>query len=115
MQSDTIDLNEFTKVCTAEILKEREGKKFLVNDTEIAVFKVNGNIYALSNICPHQHTALIYDGFIDNGYVVCPAHGWMFDLQTGRMPTTARGLDSYPVKVIDNNVYIKVTKKKLNW
>jgi nitrite reductase/ring-hydroxylating ferredoxin subunit len=109
------ELEGFTKVCPAEDLRESQGKRFFVNDVEIAVFMVNGEVYALNNICPHQHTSMIYDGFIENGFVVCPAHGWMFNLKTGRMPTDGKGLDSYPVKIIDGNVFIKADKKTMNW
>ncbi len=70
----------FTKICSVLDIEENAGKRFIINETEIAVFKSNGNIFALSNICPHQQTALIYDGFIEEGCVVCPAHSWKFDL-----------------------------------
>jgi len=113
--SELTGLEGFTKVCPVENLKEYQGKRFFIDDVEIAVFKIDGEVYALSNICPHQHTALIYDGFVEDGCIVCPAHGWMFNLKTGRMPDDRRGLDSYPVKVIDGNVFIKVIKKELNW
>jgi 3-phenylpropionate/trans-cinnamate dioxygenase ferredoxin component len=113
--SDLIDLKDFTKICMISALKENEGKRFIINDTDVAVFKVDGEIYALSNICPHQHTALIYDGFIEDGCVVCPAHGWMFDLQTGLMPTKQKGLDSFPTKIVEDVIYVKVNKKELKW
>jgi nitrite reductase/ring-hydroxylating ferredoxin subunit len=113
--SEMTELESFTKVCPVENLKEREGKRFIINDIEIALFKVDDEIFALSNICPHQHTALIYDGFIEDGCVVCPAHGWTFNLKTGRMPMDRKGLDSYPVKVIEGNVFIKAIKKELSW
>ena len=105
----------FTKLCKITELKENHGKRFLVDDVEVAVFKIGEEVFALSNICPHQHTALIYDGFVENEFVVCPAHGWMFNLKTGKQPTGSRGLDSYPVKIIDDEVYVLVTKKELNW
>lgn len=107
--------NEFVRVCKVQDLKEEIGKRFLVDDIEVAVFKVNGEIYALSNICPHQKTHLIYDGFIENEKVVCPLHGWMFDLKTGNMAEGRKGLDCYPVKIIDSEVFVKVFKKELNW
>ena len=81
----------FTKICTVSELKENQGKRFLINDVDIAVFKVNGEVFVLNNTCPHQHTTIIYDGFIEDGCVVCPAHGWMFNLKTGRQPTGAKG------------------------
>ncbi len=109
------DLDDYSKICREEEIKEKEGQKFFVNNEEIAVFKVNGEIFALSNICPHQHSALIYDGFIEHGCVVCPAHGWMFDLKTGKLPSGGKGLDSYPVLTAGGNIYVKVTGKKFNW
>ena len=113
--SDKHELSGFTKVCEVGNLSEHQGKRFIIDNTEIAVFKVDGNIYSLSNICPHQHTALIYDGFIEKGCVVCPAHGWMFDLQTGKTPAGGRGIDSFETKVVDDKVYVKVVKQEMKW
>jgi nitrite reductase/ring-hydroxylating ferredoxin subunit len=106
---------EYTKICNVSELREKEGKRFLINEVEIAVFKVNGEIFILDNICPHRHSALIYDGFIEEDNVVCPAHGWMFNLKTGRQPTGARGLATFPVKIINNEVYSIVKPKELKW
>jgi len=105
----------FTKVCTVSELRENQGKRFLINDVDIAVFKVNGEVFVISNTCPHQHTTIIYDGIIEDGCVVCPAHGWMFNLKTGLQPTGARGLESYPVKIINDEVFAIVKAKELKW
>jgi len=105
----------FTFICSMDELKESIGRKFLANDVEIAVFKINSEIFSVSNVCPHQQTHLIFDGFIEDEFVVCPAHGWKFNLKTGKKDSGSNGLDSYPVKVIDNLVYIKVYPKKLKW
>lgn len=108
-------LNGFTKVCRVDDLKEKVGQRFFVNDVEIAVFKVDGKIYALNNVCPHQHSAIIYDGFIEDCKVICPAHGWEFNLTDGKLGNDRKGLDTYEVKLIDDDVYVKVVKKELNW
>ena len=107
--------NDYKKICQVSDLEESRGKRFLIDDVEIAVFKINDEVYAVNNICPHQHTALIYDGFIEDGCVVCPAHGWMFNLKTGKQPTGASGLDTYPTKIIDEEVFVLVNKKELKW
>ena len=107
--------NGFKKVCKISNLREKEGQRFIIDDVEVALFMVNGKIHALSNICPHQHAALIYDGFIEDGCVVCPAHGWKFDLITGNQAGNRRGLDTYEVDIIDQDVYVKVKKKELKW
>jgi len=105
----------YIKVCRVSELKENQGKRFLINDVDIAVFKVNQEIFILSNTCPHQHTTIIYDGIIEDGCIVCPAHGWMFNLKTGKQPTGARGLDTFPVKIINDEVFAIVKAKELKW
>lgn len=109
------ELKEYSFVCIEEDLKESEGQRFYVNDTDVAMFKVEGRIYAVSNICPHQQASKIYKGFIENRCVVCPLHGWTFSLETGKLHNGSRGLDSYPIKIIDGKVYAKVFTKELNW
>ena len=63
----------------------------------------------------HQHSAKIYDGFLEDGFVVCPLHGWMFNLKTGKQSTRARGLDNYPIKIVKDEVYALVKPKELKW
>lgn len=108
-------LEGYTKVCSNNELKEKIGKRFFIDDVEIALFKVDGQIYALNNVCPHQKTHLMHEGFIEEGKVVCPVHGWKFELATGNLAPERKGLDCYDVKVIGDNIYVKVTPKELKW
>ncbi|HEX2866674.1 MAG TPA: nitrite reductase (NAD(P)H) small subunit [Ignavibacteriales bacterium] len=105
------DIEGFTKLCRLNDLKENEGRKFIIDETEIALFKSDGEVFALDNICPHQHAAIIHDGFVEEGCIVCPAHGWMFDLKTGCLKTGTRGLRSFQVKIIDKYVYVKAENR----
>ena len=79
----------FKKICSINDLKEEIGKQIFIDDVEVALFKLKGEVFAVSNICPHQQTHLIYDGYIEGAKVVCPVHGWMFDLKTGNLPKAA--------------------------
>lgn len=106
---------DYKELCKVTDLHEKEGKRFFVDDAEIALFKVDGEVYALSNRCPHQQSAMIFEGYIEEGCVVCPIHGWMFNLKTGKMPTGNSGLQSYPVQVSNGSVYVNVVKKEWNW
>ena len=115
INSDKIKTDGFIRICNFDELKEQTGKRFIIDEVELAVFKLEGKVYTLSNICPHQHNTLIYDGFVEDEYVVCPAHGWMFNLKTGKTPSGTSGLDSYDVKIIDDNIYVKAYQKKQNW
>ena len=109
------ELEGFHKICKLSGLQEKTGKRFFVDDVDIAVFKVDGKIYALSNICLHQKAQVIYDGFVEDGKVTCPVHGWQFELATGKIPNGVSGLAPYEVKIKKDDVYVKVFKKELNW
>ena len=105
----------FFEVCKIDELKEKVGKRFLVNDVDVALFKVNGKIYALENMCPHQHSPIIYDGFIEEDRVVCPAHGWEFNLEDGKLGEGRRGLITYEVIIEDGRIFVKAQEKSLKW
>jgi nitrite reductase (NADH) small subunit len=57
---------------------------FAVGRYEVAVFNVDGELFALENYCPHQGGPLA-DGWLDRSVITCPWHGWCFDVRTGRM------------------------------
>ena len=101
--------------CALDDLQEGVGKRLILNDIEIAIFKINSEIFALSNTCPHQQTHLIYEGFIEKDHVICPAHGWKFNLRTGKKSSGSNGLASYPVEVIENHIFVNVQSQKYNW
>ena len=106
---------EFTRICSLKDLSENKGKRFFVEDNEIAVCLVQGEVFALSNHCPHLHSALIYDGFLENDCIVCPAHGWMFKLKTGKTPDGGNGLESYETMIKGSDVYVELRKKEWKW
>jgi len=108
-------MDGFQKVCRVSDLVNNSGKRFIIDDVDIAVFKYDGTVYALSNVCPHQHSPLIYDGFLEDGCIVCPAHGWMFNLLTGKTPAGQKGLNSFEVKIENEMVFVKVYQKVMNW
>ena len=109
------DIEQYSFICEENILKDSEGQRFYVNDTDVAIFKVDNKIYAVSNVCPHQQATKIFEGFVENNCVVCPLHGWTFNLNDGKLHNGSRGLDTYPVKIINEKIYAKVVAKELNW
>jgi nitrite reductase/ring-hydroxylating ferredoxin subunit len=55
----------------------------------MAVFKSDGRIFGVQNSCPHQGGQLC-NGWLDSGEVVCPLHGYKFNLQNGLCSTDPR-------------------------
>ena len=107
--------NDFFYLCEESELHELRGKRFYVNDTDIAIFRIGVKIFAVSNVCPHQQAEKIFEGFIEDECVICPLHGWKFNLIDGKLANGSRGLETFPTKIIDGKIYALVIPKKLNW
>lgn len=55
----------------------------LAGDRIVALFNVDGAIFALDGVCPHQGGPL-GKGALAGGIVTCPWHGWQFDVRSGQ-------------------------------
>ncbi len=66
---------------------------------------------AISNRCPHQGGPL-GDGFLQDGYVVCPWHGWEYDPQNGKPPGEFddEAVDAWPVEERADGIYVGVVE-----
>ncbi len=75
--------------------------------TRLALFRlVDGNIFACEDRCPHADAALA-NGEISDGALVCSAHGFGFDMQTGSCLVRGPGpLSIYPVRVESGRVIV---------
>ena len=60
-----------------------EGQTFVVNGSEIAVFRSREDeVWATQARCPHK-AGLLADGIVGDGQVICPLHSYKFDLGSG--------------------------------
>ncbi|MCK6615832.1 MAG: Rieske 2Fe-2S domain-containing protein [Ignavibacteriaceae bacterium] len=105
----------YIKICLLSELQEGRGKRIYMDEHPLAVFLVKGRVYVTDNICPHQHSNILHEGFLEQGFVVCPSHGWSFSLETGMQPDGRRGITSYPVHVSHGVIYAKFIPKKYSW
>jgi len=69
------------------------------NGQTIAVFLVDGEIYAIEDICSHDRSP-ISDGCIEGSEIICPRHGARFCLRTGHALTAPayEDIESFPVR-----------------
>jgi nitrite reductase (NADH) small subunit len=79
-----------------------EGRQFQVGELSIAVFHTrDGNVFATEPACPHKGGPLA-DGLVGAEKVICPLHGFVFDLTDGHsMGSVCRSLKTYPVTIDD--------------
>ena len=78
-----------------------------VGGKEIALYQVEGGVFATDNICTHGHARLC-DGFLDGFEIECPLHQGKFDIRNGRAmcePLT-EDVRSYPVKIENGRVFV---------
>jgi NAD(P)H-dependent nitrite reductase small subunit len=96
----------FIRIGNIEDFPEGQGRMISAARKPVAVFKVNGKIYAVNNICPHMGGP-IGGGEVEGTTVSCPYHHMCFDLETGRSADSfGHSLQTYPVKVEDGEVWI---------
>ena len=80
-----------------------------VGGRQIALYSVDGDVFATDNICTHGHARLC-EGFLEGHEIECPLHQGKFDVRTGR-PTCApatEALRSYPVRVEGGRVWLAI-------
>jgi nitrite reductase/ring-hydroxylating ferredoxin subunit len=110
----SIDSKNFIPTVGIDVFKDFKPYKIeLVGDInkQIVIVKVNDKLYAISNVCPHQHRQSLHKGFVENGCIVCPEHGWTFNLETGENVNNSVGtqkLEKFEIIVIDRVVYIRI-------
>ena len=76
----------------------------------LCVSHIDGKFGALDNHCPHQGGPL-GEGSIENGLLRCPWHGWDYDPVTGKAPGFDDGVESFPVEVRDDGVYVALPEE----
>ena len=71
-----------TVVLSREDLPDASGRLVRIQGEDVAVFRTNGCVHAIQNTCPHAESPLA-SGTVDGHAVICPEHGYRFDLRTG--------------------------------
>ncbi len=99
----------FEKVARVADIPDDEPLKVEIGETQIALVKADGDVYAVSNVCTHEY-AEMHEGFVEGTEIECPLHGSMFDVKTGEvksLPAT-ENLPTFPCKVEGDDVLVDV-------
>lgn len=94
------DLRPGTSLCA-----ELDGK------VGVALFNVEGQIFALENTCPHAGGPL-GEGILHGEVVTCPWHGWKFNVRTGlrlKNPAQEWAVPRYPVRIQSDVIQVGLT------
>lgn len=102
---------DWARVCAEDEISPDEGSVLAV-DPPVAVWNVDGELYATDDTCTHEDFSLA-DGYLDGCQVECALHWAKFDVRTGQalnLPACFP-LRTYPVRVTDGVVYVDLSSR----
>ncbi len=95
------------RVLAVDDLCDGQATQVTVGKRQLAVARVDGGFFAVSNVCKHWGAPL-GDGYVDGYDLMCPWHGWRFDVRTGATDHPDSDVRTYPVTVRDGEVFVTV-------
>ncbi len=75
----------FVDACALTDIPENRARIICLSGERVAIFKYDGKISAVSNVCQHQNGPL-GEGRIVYGCITCPWHGYQYQPDTGASP-----------------------------
>ena len=98
----------FQKVASKADVKEGEILARNVNGTSLALYMVNGQLFATSDFCPHEDCELSVEGYMDGEEVECACHGSRFKIASGEVtaPPAEDPLAVYPLELRGDDIYV---------
>lgn len=101
-------MSEFVKVAVLDDVPPGRMKGVRVGDEEIALYNVDGRIYATRDVCTHQYFPLT-KGELRGRVVTCAFHQWRYDVTTGaNVERPDIGVRRYEVRVDGRDVLVSL-------
>lgn len=100
---------DYIRITTLNEVPEGHAKIFEADDSRVALCKVDGQVFALADVCTHDGGPL-GEGDLDGYAIICPRHGARFDVRNGAVlafPAIVP-VASYPVRVEGQDVYVNL-------
>ena len=95
------------EVATMEELEKRKTKCVQVNGQKIALYVVNGEVFATQDTCPHEDISLS-EGVVEGDKIVCWAHFWEFDIKSGKgLNQPDSDIKTYKTKVEAGKIFVE--------
>jgi sulfoxide reductase heme-binding subunit YedZ len=96
----------FVEVCKFDRISEKCATIVSLTGERVAVFRYDGKISAVSNVCQHQNGPL-GEGRIIDGCITCPWHGYQYRPESGAAPAPFKEkVPTFNVKVVDGTVFV---------
>ncbi len=101
-------MTRFVKVARVDEIPPGQKKIVEVDGTLVVVVNLEGQFYAVDDVCTHDGGPL-GEGPLDDGEIVCPRHGARFDVRTGDALTLPafEPVATYQVKVENGDLLVE--------
>lgn len=98
---------EYVEACAVADIPEKCAQIATIAGERVAIFKYDGKISAVSNVCQHQNGPL-GEGRIIDGCITCPWHGYQYLPDTGASPPPfTEKIPTFDVKVENGRVLVR--------
>jgi len=99
---------EWINVFNENALMNGENSVIDIDGTDIAIFKIDNEFFAIEDVCSHDGTE-IASGELDGDEIICPRHGARFCVKTGTVKSAPayEDIHSYPIRIVEGMVQIK--------
>ena len=96
----------FVDACAVTEIPEKRARIICLSGERVAIFKYDGRISAVSNVCQHQNGPL-GEGKILDGCITCPWHGYQYVPETGASPPPfVEKIPTFNVRVKRGRVFV---------
>ena len=107
-----IQMADWKRIAAVDDCLPQTSLEIVVDGAVIALFNVDGQLFALDGICPHQGGPL-GKGQLADTTITCPWHGWQFDVCSGKNGVNPAIVQpAYEVKVEQGEIYVRVVSSE---
>jgi len=101
-------MSDWVNVGSVEEIPPGAHKVIDVDDVMVAVFNIEGQFYAIEDVCTHDG-GILTGGAIEGCIITCPRHGATFDVRSGAALTAPayEPTATFPVRIQDGMVQVK--------
>lgn len=101
-------MTDWTDVARTEDLPAGQRKVVEVDGVNVAVFNLDGQYFAIEDVCTHDGGELA-SGQLEGEAIVCPRHGARFSIRTGEVlaPPAYEAVATMPLRILDGMIQVR--------
>lgn len=98
-------MSRWVKIAEIGAVAPGTGRAFDVEGYSIAVFNLDGTLYAIDDSCPHQGSSLAM-GILEGRVVTCRSHGMKINVTGEQQPGQGMNIRTFPLESRPDGLYI---------